>query len=89
MTEDLKKYLTIHGWNKYTMDNGDPDFWTKDTCSQCYSIVTENKEVDAFVYSEDCPDVWKKVQDFPPDIIFDSEAKLMEFLEKLKLTNWP
>ena len=83
MTENLTKYLAEHGWREY------PEFWTKDTCSECYSIVTEYKDVNAFVYSEDCPDIWKKVQDFPPDIIFDSEEKLIEFLDRLKLTNWP
>lgn len=83
MTENLEKYLEDHLWVKCK------EYWFKDTCSQCYSSITENKELEIFVYSEDCPDVWKKMEDFPPDIIFDSEAKLMEFLEKLKLTNWP
>ena len=83
MTENLKKYLTDHLW--YICGS----YWFKDTCDLCYSIITENDDLGVFVYSEDCPDIWKKMEDFPPDIIFDSEAKLIEFLEKLKLTNWP
>jgi hypothetical protein len=88
MTENLEKYLKDNLWTKYGSYDKYFDFWILETCSECYSQITESLVTGIFVYSRDCPDIWKKLEDFPPDILFDSEEKLIEFLEKKKLTKW-
>jgi hypothetical protein len=88
MTENLEKYLKDNLWTKYSSYGKYHDFWTLETCSECHSVVSENMATGILIYSRDCPDIWKKLEDFPPDIFFDSEEKLIEFLEKKKLTKW-
>jgi hypothetical protein len=84
MTENLKKYLIDDLWTKYDKSHGWPEFWTKDTCDECYYTITNHEESQTFVFSEDCPDIWRKAEDFPPDTVFNSEEELIRFLEFIK-----
>lgn len=77
MTEDLKTYLINNKWQKNSHDSG----WTNYRNYECYSMIDILPDGD-FVYGEDCPDIWNKAEDFPPDIRFDCEKKLIDFLEK-------
>lgn len=82
MTENLKKYLIDNLWIKYDKSHAWPEFWTKDICDQCYYIVTNDEESGKLVFSEDCPDIWKRAEDFPPDLDFACEEELIRFLKK-------
>jgi len=82
MTENLKKYLIDNLWTKYDKSRTYPEFWTKDICNECEYIITNYEESGRLVFSEDCPDIWKRAEDFPPDIAFNSEEELIRFLEK-------
>ena len=83
MTRKLIKYLqdNMWEWNKWN------DGWTKYTNQECYSEISMKDG--GYIYGKDCPDVWSKLDDFPPDFFFENEENLIEFLERLKLTNWP
>ena len=80
MSPKLIKYLQDHlwDWNKWN------DGWTKYTNAECYSEISMKDG--GYIYGEDCPDIWNKLEDFPPEYFFEDEEKLIEFLERLKLT---
>lgn len=82
MTLRLTNYLRDHlwQWNQYG------DFWVKDTSSECYSTISMKDG--GYIYGEDCPDIWNKMQDFPPDLFFEDDEKLIEFLKRLNLSDY-
>ncbi len=79
MSPNLIGYLKENKWKKFY------DGWDLTLNSECYATINIRDGV--FVYSEDCPDVKMPIEDFSPDLFFDSEEKLIKFLEKIKLTN--
>ena len=79
MSPELLSYLKENRWKQF---NG---AWDLTLNSECYATINIRDGV--FVYGEDCPDVRMPIEDFFPDLFFDSEEKLITFLEKIKLTN--
>lgn len=77
MTEDLKTYLINNKWQKNSYDSG----WTKYRNSECYSTIDILPNGN-FVYDEDCPDVRIPIEDYFKPVSFESEEKLIKFLEK-------
>lgn len=79
MSPKLIAYLKENKWKRFC------DGWDLTLNSECYAAINIRDGV--FVYSKDCPDVKMPIEDFFPDLFFDSEEKLITFLEKIKLTN--
>ena len=79
MSPELLSYLKENKWKQF---NGG---WDLTLNSECYATIHIRDGV--FAYGEDCPDVKMPIEDFFPDLFFDSEEKLIQFLEKIKLTN--
>ena len=80
MSPELISYLKDNEWRECWGNE-----WELILNSECYATINIRDGV--FVYSEDCPDVKMPIEDFFPDLFFDSEEKLIQFLEKIKLTN--
>lgn len=74
MSPELESYLRKTGWNNTFK------WWDKTLNSSCHATIDEKN--DGYVYSEDCPDVKMPLEDYFQDIFFDSEEKLIDFLEK-------
>lgn len=94
MTSSLINYLKNNKWrNSYfdaalsTCNENEYSYcstWDLTLNSECYAyIVAKNG---GYVYGEDCPDVRMSVEDYFIDLFFEDEEKLIEFLERLKLT---
>jgi len=79
MSPELINYLEDNGWVKFC------DGWDLTLNSECYATI---KVIEGgFVYDEDCPDVKMPIEDFFPTLFYETEEKLIQFLEKIKLTN--
>ena len=79
MSPNLIAYLKENKWKEWF--NG----WELTLNSECYACIMMRDG--GYIYGEDCPDVRMPIEDFFPDLFFDSEEKLIQFLEKIKLTN--